>query len=100
MWQPSRPGTRRGGRHHPPGLRARGVGVVTAAEREAKEKRRRFDLAYAMAYSRTEGPVHVRRYEADIASMPHRKEAEDAEITFRHAERTARALERELMAAM
>ena len=53
---------------------------------------------YALAYARSEGPAHARRYEADIASMPHRKAAEDAEIVFRHAERTARALEKELVA--
>jgi hypothetical protein len=79
---------------------AKGVGVVTAAERKAKELRRAADLAYAHAYRNAEGPVHVRRYEADIASMPHREAAENAEIAFRHAERTARALERELMASM
>ena len=77
---------------------AKGVRVVTAAEREAKAKRRDFDLSYAYAYKRAEGPVHARRYEADIQSMPHREAAENAEIAFRHAERTARALEKELMA--
>jgi hypothetical protein len=77
---------------------AAGVRVVTTAEREAKAKRRVFDLAYAHAYKRAEGPVHERRYEADIQAMPHREEAEVAELAFRHAERTARALERELFA--
>ena len=77
---------------------AKGVGVVTAAEREAKARRRDFDLAYAHAYKNTEGPVHERRYAADITAMPHREAAENAEIAFKHAERTARALEKELMA--
>jgi hypothetical protein len=77
---------------------AAGVRVVTAAERDARAKRRAFDLAYAHAYKRAEGPVHERRYEADIQAMPHREEAEVAELAFRHAERTARALERELFA--
>src|ERR1700683_4215861 len=77
---------------------AKGVRVVTAAERDAKARRRAFDLAYAHAYKRAEGPAHERRYEADIAAMPHREAAENAEIAFRHAERTARALEKELMA--
>lgn len=77
---------------------AKGVKIVTVAEREAKAKRRDFDLAYAWAYKRAEGPVHARRYEADIQSMPHREAAENAEIAFRHAERTARALEKELAA--
>lgn len=77
---------------------AKGVGVVTAAEREAKAKRRAFDLAYAHAYKKAEGPAHERKYTADIASMPHREDAENAEIAFRHAERTAKALEKELLA--
>jgi hypothetical protein len=77
---------------------AAGVRIVSAAEREAKAKRRAFDLAYAHAYKRAEGPVHERRYEADIATMPHREEAEVAELAFRHAERTAKALEKELFA--
>jgi hypothetical protein len=77
---------------------AAGVTVVTKAEREAKKMRRESDLAYAHAYKRAEGPVHERRYTADIQSMGQREAAENAEIAFRHAERTARALEKELMA--
>lgn len=77
---------------------ARGVSVVTGAERDAKARRREFDLAYAHAYKKAEGPVHERRYTAEIAAMPHREAAENAEIAFRHAERTARALEKELAA--
>jgi len=77
---------------------ARGVGVVTAAEREARAAKRAFDLAYAHAYKRADGPAHERRYTADIDSMPHREAADNAEIAFRHAERTAKALEKELMA--
>jgi hypothetical protein len=78
---------------------AKGVGVVTAAEREAKARRREFDLAYAHAYKKaSDQPAHQRRYDADITAMPHREAAENAEIAFRHAERTARALERELAA--
>jgi hypothetical protein len=80
---------------------ARGVRVVTAAEREAKARRRECDLAYAYAYRQSAGlPAHERRYAADITAMPHREAAETAEVAYRHAERTARALERELMAAM
>lgn len=77
---------------------AKGVAVVSAAEREARAARRDFDLAYAHAYKRAEGPVHERKFSAEIESMPHRERAEIAELAFRHAERTARALERELNA--
>lgn len=77
---------------------ARGVSVITTAEREAKARRRDYDLAYAHAYKASEGPVHERRYAADITAMPHREAAENAEIAFHHAERTAKALEKELFA--
>ena len=77
---------------------AKGVAVVTAAEREARAARRDLDLAYAHSYKRAEGPVHERRYTADIETMPHREKAEIAELAFRHAERTAKALEKELIA--
>lgn len=78
---------------------ARGVPVVSGAEREAKAKRRDFDLAYALAYKRAcNEPAHERRFSADIESMPHREAAENAELAFRHAERTAKALEKELLA--
>jgi hypothetical protein len=77
---------------------ATGVQVITGAEREAKRLRRAFDLAYAHAYKRAEGPQHERRYTADIESMPHREAAENAEIALHHAERTAKALEKELFA--
>ena len=53
---------------------ARGVGVVTNAEREARAKKRAFDLAYAHAYKNADGPAHERRYTADIQAMPFREE--------------------------
>ena len=77
---------------------AKGVGVVTAAEREARAKKRAFDLAYAHAYKRAEGSIKDREYAADIEAMPHREAADVAEIAFKHAERTAKALEKELFA--
>lgn len=77
---------------------ARGVPVITSAEREARAKKRAFDLAYAHAYKRAEGSIKEREYEADITTMPHREEADNAEIAFKHAERTAKALEKELQA--
>ena len=77
---------------------SKGVGVVTAAEREARAKKRAYDLAYAYAYKNAEGSIKEREYTADIQTMPHREDADNAEIAFRHAERTAKALEKELLA--
>jgi hypothetical protein len=77
---------------------AKGVGVVTSAERDMRMKKRAFDLAYAHAYKRAEGSIKDREYEADIKTMDKREEADNAEIAFKHAERTAKALEKELVA--
>lgn len=78
---------------------AASVRVITGAEREARARRREFDLAYAHAYKRASSePAHERRYSADIATMAYREAAETAELAFRHAERLAKALEKELFA--
>jgi hypothetical protein len=77
---------------------AKGVSVVTNEERLSRDKKRAFDLAYAYAYKKAEGSIKEREYTADIQTMPHREEADNADIAFRHAERTAKALEKELFA--
>ena len=77
---------------------AKGVSVVTNAERDARAKKRAFDLAYANAYKRAEGSIKDREYTADVQTMDKREEADNAEIAFKHAERTAKALEKELFA--
>lgn len=75
---------------------ARGVRVVTDAEREAARLRREFDRAYAHAYKDADGPIPERKYTADLDTMAEREAAENAEIAFRHAQRTAKSLERKL----
>ena len=77
---------------------AAGVKIVTAAEREMRAKKRAFDLAYAYAYKKAEGSIKDREYAADIETMPHREESDNAEIAYRHAARTADSLEKELFA--
>ena len=77
---------------------AAGVKIVTAAERDMKARKRDFDLAWAYAIKRTEGPEYIRKAEAAIDTMPRRAEADDAEIAYKHAIRTAEALEKELFA--
>lgn len=77
---------------------ARGVRVVSDAEREMKAAKRDFDLAMAFALKKAEGPEYLRKAQAAIDTMPHRERAENAELTYKHAVRTADALERELYA--
>jgi hypothetical protein len=77
---------------------AAGVKIVTGCEKELRAKKRAFDLAYAYAYKNAEGSIKDREYTADIQTMPHREEADNAEIAFKHAARTADALDKELFA--
>jgi len=77
---------------------AAGVRIITGCEKEMKAKKRDFDLAYANAYKNSDGSIKDREYAADIKTMPHREEADNAEIAYKHANRTADALEKELFA--
>ena len=77
---------------------AAGVKIVTGCEKEMKRKKRDFDLAWSYAIKKADGPEYLRKADATIATMPHREEADNAEIAYKHATRTADALERELFA--
>ncbi|MFI0469269.1 hypothetical protein ACH347_34785 [Saccharopolyspora sp. 5N102] len=75
-----------------------GVKVTTDAESEAKRLRREYEAAHARAYLAYQGPAHEKKYAAELATQAEREAAETAEIAFRYAERTARAVEAELRA--
>lgn len=77
---------------------AAGVKIVTGCEKEMKARKRDFDLAYAHSYKKAEGSIKDREYAADIETMPHRERSDNAEIAYKHAIRTADALEKELFA--
>jgi hypothetical protein len=76
----------------------KGVHIVTNAEAKAKEARRLYDVAVAHAYMGHQGPAHEKKYAAEIATQTEREVAEVAELAFKHAERTAKAVEAELRA--
>lgn len=75
-----------------------GVKVTTDAEREARRLRRDYEAAFAQAYMAHDGPAHAKRYAAELATTAERESAEQAEVEFRYAERTAKAVEAELRA--
>lgn len=77
---------------------AAGVQVITRAEKAAKEARTKFDHEFALAMGRATGPAVGHKYQATVETIEFRKIAEGAEIAFHHAERTGRALEKELYA--
>jgi len=75
-----------------------GVKVVTNAEAKAREADRRHEVAVAQAYMRYEGPAHEKKYAAVLATQEEREALDLAEIEFKYADRTARAIEAELRA--
>lgn len=75
-----------------------GVTVVTKAERKAREANRVYDRALATAYLNAEGPAHERKYHAELATTVERDALDVAEIAYKFAERTAKAVEAELRA--
>lgn len=75
-----------------------GVTVVTNAEAFAREARRRYDVAFARAYMDYSGAAHAKKYAATIATETELEAADVAELAYRHADRTARALTEELRA--
>lgn len=77
---------------------ARGVPVVSNAEAKAREARRAYDVAFAHAYLDYQGPAHAKKYAATIATEKELEAADVAEVAFKHAERTARALTEKLRA--
>lgn len=76
----------------------KGVGVVTAAETAFRTADRAFDVAFAHAYLDHRGPAHEKKYAATIATEKQREARDVAEVAFKHADRTAKAIEAELRA--
>ena len=75
-----------------------GVSVCTERERTARKARRDYDAMFAQAYTESSGPAHEKRYRAELATRDMRAEAEEAEVVYKYADRTAKALENELRA--
>lgn len=76
----------------------KGVTVVTNAEAEFRQADREYDAAFARAYMSHAGPAHEKKYGAELSTAIERETRDVAELAYKHAERTARALEAELRA--
>lgn len=75
-----------------------GVKVVTNADAKAREADRLHEVAVARAYMQHEGPAHEKKYAAVLATQVEREALDLAEVEFKYADRTARALVEELRA--
>lgn len=79
-------------------LLASNVRTVSESLGRYKTALREYDLEEARAYMRHQGPAHERKPASVIASIEFRRVADDAEVVWRHADRTARGVESELSA--
>lgn len=77
---------------------ARGVAVVSDRYAAFLTAERAYDQAFARAYMAHQGPAHERKYGAELATEQEREARDVADVAFRYADRTARALESELRA--
>lgn len=77
---------------------ARGVTICGSAYADFLEADRAYDVAYARAYLAAQGPVHERKYVAELATQNERADRDVKDGTYRVADRRARALEAELRA--
>jgi hypothetical protein len=75
---------------------AKGVTVCANAYAKFLDADRAYDAAFAHAYLAADGPVHEKKYRAELATQPQREERDVADAAYRHADRMARALEAEL----
>ncbi|MBF6213721.1 hypothetical protein IU487_22145 [Nocardia puris] len=75
-------------------------GVRVCGERYAAflDADRLYDAAYARAYLDTTGPVHERKYGAELVTQDERAARDAADAAYKYADRRARALEAELRA--
>lgn len=76
----------------------KGVQIVTDAEQEHRTADHAYDVAFAHAYMHHDGPAHEKKYAALLATQEERAESDRTELAYKHAERTAKALEAELRA--
>lgn len=77
---------------------AKSVRGVSEALRDYRDKERAYDLAFARAYNRHNGPAHAKKYAAEERTQDERKARDDAEVVYRYAERRVKALEGTLSA--
>lgn len=75
-----------------------GVTIVTGRETAARKARAAYERALASAYLSYEGPAHEKKYAAELAVAAERDACDVAEVAYREADRTARAVVEELRA--
>jgi hypothetical protein len=73
-----------------------GIRKASDAYSQALATNHDYDLAFARAYMRYEGPAHAKKYAAEIATEEERTSRDAADVAYRYIERTNKALEKKL----
>lgn len=77
---------------------ARSVTVCNDAYIAYRKADHEYDVAYARAYVRIEGPAHKREQLAELETIDERRARDVADAAYKHADRRAKALDAELRA--
>ncbi len=77
---------------------SRGVRVCSDRYADYLTADHAYDLAFAQAYMEAQGPQAEKRYAAELATAQERQDRDRADVAYRYADRTAKALELELRA--
>lgn len=75
---------------------AQGVNTASSAYDAYLTADREFDLAYARAYMRFDGPAHAKKYQAELDTETERIARDAADVAYRLADKTNKALEQKL----
>ena len=77
---------------------AKGVKVCSDAYAAFLDLDRSYDRAFAQAFMAHDGPQTEKRYAPEVATSEARAARDAADVAYRYADRTAKALENELRA--
>lgn len=77
---------------------ARGIPIVSDAEKHMVDAKRHLDREIAQATLEAKGTVMDRQAQVELATQAAREEYDIAYIAYRHAERTAKSLDSRLRA--
>lgn len=77
---------------------AKGVKVCSDAYKTFLKADHEYDLAFARAYMAYEGAAHAKKYAAELDTEVERAARDAADVSYRYADRTAKAIESELRA--
>lgn len=75
---------------------ARGVAAASAAYDRFLKADHAYDIAFARAYMKYDGPAHAKKYAAELATEDERTARDAADVVYKLADKTNKHLESKL----